>query len=260
MDPSAVIAAESLRFSEVLADTSPQTRCPTCPEWNADDLLWHLAEVQHFWAEVLARDARTDTDAEAIEADAPARPEDTQGKLDLRARGTELLLDQLDRLDDAEPRWSWWEPDQTVGFTRRMQTCEATIHRVDAELTAGVPVTPLTEDVAVAAIDHCADVMWGWMPEWGDYEPLATVELRATDIDRKWLIEVGHWTGTGPESGKSFDWPRAIRALGGDPSASVEGPAQDVALWFWTRPASVDISGEQSALRALDRLLAHGIQ
>src|SRR5690606_345960 len=60
-------------------------------------------------------------------------------------------------------------------------------------------------------------VMWGWMPEWGDYEPLATVELRATDIDRKWLIEVGHWTGTGPESGKSFDWPRAIRALGAIP-------------------------------------------
>ena len=26
---------------------------PSCPDWNADDLLWHLAEVQWFWATIV---------------------------------------------------------------------------------------------------------------------------------------------------------------------------------------------------------------
>ena len=25
---------------------------PSCPDWDADDLLWHLAEVQWFWGEI----------------------------------------------------------------------------------------------------------------------------------------------------------------------------------------------------------------
>ena len=29
------------------------TRVPTCPDWTADDLLWHLAEVQWFWGEIV---------------------------------------------------------------------------------------------------------------------------------------------------------------------------------------------------------------
>lgn len=55
--------------------------------------------------------------------------------------------------------------DQTVGFTRRMQTYEATMHRVDAELTAGLPVGPIAPDVAASAVDHAIDVMWGWQQE-----------------------------------------------------------------------------------------------
>jgi hypothetical protein len=57
----------------------------------------------------------------------------------LREQATTALLEQLDRLDDAEPRWSWWPPEQTVGFTRRMQIHEATMHRVDAELLECAP-------------------------------------------------------------------------------------------------------------------------
>jgi len=47
---------------------------------------------------------------------------------------------------------------------RRMQTYEATMHRVDAELTADLPTGPIAPDVAVGAVDHAVDVMWGWRP------------------------------------------------------------------------------------------------
>ena len=37
-----------------LADCDLDARVPSCPDWNAADLLWHLgAEVQDFWAWVL---------------------------------------------------------------------------------------------------------------------------------------------------------------------------------------------------------------
>jgi hypothetical protein len=45
-----------------------------------------------------------------------------------------------------------------------MQTYEATMHRVDAELTADLPTGPIAPDVAVGAVDHAVDVMWGWRP------------------------------------------------------------------------------------------------
>lgn len=83
----------------------------------------------------------------------------------LRRQATADLISVLAELDDAQPRWSWWEPEQTVGFTRRMQTYEATMHRVDAERAAGLEPGPIAGDVAAGAVDHCVDVMWGWLPE-----------------------------------------------------------------------------------------------
>src|SRR3954452_8365930 len=47
------IRTESARFREVLTGCGPSARVPTCPEWDAADLLWHLAGVQLFWAKVL---------------------------------------------------------------------------------------------------------------------------------------------------------------------------------------------------------------
>ena len=60
------IRTESARFREVLADCDPAARVPACPDWDADDLLWHLASVQAFWAEVVrSRPAPADEDYES---------------------------------------------------------------------------------------------------------------------------------------------------------------------------------------------------
>ena len=44
------IRDESARFREVLTVADPAARVPGCPDWDADDLLWHLTTVQQFWA------------------------------------------------------------------------------------------------------------------------------------------------------------------------------------------------------------------
>ena len=226
-------------------------------------MLWHLTEVHGFWARVLADNVRTEAEMEAVERLKPERSaqKTTADILVLREQATAALVDQLARLADDEPRWSWWEPDQTVGFTRRMQICEATMHRVDAELTADVDVGPIEQDVATLAVDHCVDVMWGWMPEWADYQPQTVVEFVAIDTGRRWLLEVGHWTGTGPESGKPFDEPRAVRAgQGAEPAVTVSAPVEDLALWSWTRGGTVQTTGDPDGVAALERLIANGIQ
>src|ERR671937_251428 len=44
---------ESRKFRDVLADCDPAADVPSCPDWRAADLLWHLGEVQHWWTAVV---------------------------------------------------------------------------------------------------------------------------------------------------------------------------------------------------------------
>ena len=261
MDHIEVIRAESRRFAEVLAHAQPDAPCPTCPEWTASDLLWHLVEVQDFWARILETGATTDEQMQAIDDDKPPRPDTIDEMLAPRERATQRLCQQLARLGDGEPRWTWWPADQTVGFTRRMQVCEATMHRVDAELAAGVRRSAISREVAAALVDQCVDIMWGWIPDWAAYEARGVVELLAADTGTRWLLEVGHWTGVGPESGRAFDLPCARRAPGdAAASAMAVGPVIDLALWAWTRGGVVQRAGDEGLVAALDALIANGIQ
>ncbi|MHA3022061.1 maleylpyruvate isomerase family mycothiol-dependent enzyme [Mycobacterium sp. BMJ-28] len=254
MDRAAIIRAESQRLAEVLGAAEPEAQCPTCPDWNALDLLWHLTEVHWFWAQILARDARTEADVHAVEQAKPPRPTRVADLQALRDSSTRALLHQLGRLDDAEPRWTWWEPDQTVGFTRRMQTYEATMHRVDAELTAGMAVGPISPGAAAGAVDHAVDVMWGWLPAGARDEPSAVAEFVASDVDRSWLVDVRRWTAA---SGASGCYAR--RAAAGRADVTVTGPVQDLALWAWTRGGSVAVAGKPSAEAALREVVANGM-
>lgn len=267
MDRLEIIARESDRFAAVLADCPPDAPCPTCPEWTAQDLLWHLAGVHHFWSRILGDDIRTGEEAEALEGEEPERPADIRGMLGMRENATLRLMDQLAHLADDEPRWTWFPSDQTVGFTRRMQTYEATMHRVDAELTAGAEVSPIAPDVAEGAVDHCVEVMWdaigAWIPEGSTDESAAIVELVASDTGRQWLVDVGHFHGVGATSGKEFDFMRArAAAADAEPTGTVTGTAEQLALWAWGRAPidSVSISGSDEAVTAVRGLIEQGIQ
>jgi len=250
MDRIAIIRIEAQRLADVLAVTDPDARCPTCLDWSATDLLWHLTSVHYFWAAVLERNVRTESDIAAVEQAKPDRPSAMPDLLALREQATAALCNQLESLDDAEPRWSWWPPDQTVGFTRRMQTHEATFHRVDAELTAGAPISPIADDVAADALDHAVDVMWGWLPDGATYEARAVVNFVATDVDRRWLVEVGH----------ANDRPRAVRATAGEATATVSGSVGALALWAWTRGGAVQVSGDTASVRTLNAVVNNGMQ
>ena len=253
------IQVESDRLGAVLATTDPATRVPTCPDWSAADLLKHLTRVHQFWAAVIG-DRLTAEAVGEFEKSRPPLPDDVVQLQDLRRKATADLLTALTGRDPSEPAWSWFPPDQTVGFTWRMQTHEATMHRVDAELTAGLPISPIDTEVAADGIDHVVDVMWAWAPADAERRVTATIELKATDTDQSWLVRTIRWSGQA--WGQTFDNQIGCeRADAGEPDATVAGTAEDLDLLVWTRlDRAIARAGDQHALSEFQAMLDGGIQ
>lgn len=259
IDRSDHILTESDRFAAVLASTDPGSRVPTCPEWNAVDLLKHVTQVHQFWAAVIG-DRLTATEVGEFEKSRPALPDDPVPLLELRREATADLLRALGDRDPSEEAWSWFPPDQTVGFTWRMQTHEATIHRVDAELTAGLPISPINSELAADGVDHALDVMWAWAPAEVERQVTGTIELRATDTQQSWLINMIRWSGQA--WGQTFhDQIGCARVDAGTAGASISGTAEDLDLLVWTRAdRTVVRSGDEQALSEFQAMLDDGIQ
>ena len=110
-----------------LADCDLDTRVPSCPDWNAADLLWHLgADVQDFWAWILEhRPEGPDGYPELTRPDSPA------GLLEAFDTATARLSPPSASVGPDEHAWTW-STDQTAGFIGRRQAHEALIHRLDA--------------------------------------------------------------------------------------------------------------------------------
>nr|WP_278259644.1 maleylpyruvate isomerase N-terminal domain-containing protein [Nocardioides convexus] len=177
----------------MLTDCDPAARVPSCPDWDAADLLWHLTTVHHFWHHVVThRPAAPPEDAE------PARPASYDDLLALHVATTERLLAALDAADPAETAWTWSE-EQTVGFIHRRQAHEALIHRLDAGLTAGA-TTPLPAALATDGVDEVLGVIYGGLPEWGRFAPEDLyVEYRASDTGTSVWTRLGTFSGTTPD-------------------------------------------------------------
>lgn len=253
------IHAESDRFAVVLAATDPASRVPTCPDWNALDLLKHLTKVHQFWAAVIG-DHLTETAVGEFEKTRPALPDDPEQLQGLRRQATADMLVALNDRDPSEPAWSWFPPDQTVGFTWRMQTHEATLHRVDAELAAGLEISPISPEVATEGIDHVLDVMWAWVPPELERRVTGTLELRATDTQQSRLVNTFRWSGQA--WGQAFDNQIGCeRSDGGAADATVTGTAEDLDLLVWTRAdRNVVRSGDPRSLSEFQAVLDYGIQ
>lgn len=257
------LARESRRFAEVLTGVDPSVPVPTCPDWSAADLVWHLAEVQWFWGSIAGRRV-TDADAiDALEADKPPRPAAYHDLLALSDSARERLSAAVADGPDDTPLWSW-AAEQTLRFTRRRQAHEALIHRVDAELSAGLPVESLDPALAADGIDEVLTIMWAELPAWGSFDPAEEViRIETTDTGHSWTVQLGRMTGTSTNTGKTYDEPSVelVEPGGREPDARVRGTASDLDQWLWNRAnTGIDGSGSEPALDGLAALIAEGVQ
>jgi len=237
------LRTESHRFREVLTDCDPRARVPSCPDWSAWDLAYHLAEVQWFWGGVVMDRPKSPGD----QPDLP-RGDTFEDTLDTFDDVSQRLVDALAKADPADPAWTW-SVEQTVGFIFRRQAHEALIHRLDAELVAG-RVTPLDATLAADGVDETLDVMFGGCPPWGEFSGLphhVRVDMADTD-DRVW-VQIGRFSGTDPDGVHHEE--DDIHVVGDpdvEPDAVVSGPAGALDAWLWRRgdDSQVHVTGDKA--------------
>lgn len=232
------IRLESRRFRDVLADCDPSARVPSCPDWTAADLLWHLTGVQTFW-ERIVRERPAGPDEEWEEPERPSTYDELLAAFDNRHAA---FVTALEASEPAEPAWTW-STEQTVGFTFRRQAHESLIHRLDAELAAG-SVTALDPRLAADGVDEALDIMFGGTPEWGRFDPLPHhVRVDLADTDTQVWVQLGTFSGTSPDGVDYAAEPdiAVVPDPGGDPDAVMEGLAADVDAWLWRRRDDADI-------------------
>jgi len=261
LDYVAHIRSDSARFAEVLANLRDPVRVPSCPDWDAGDLLWHLTEVQWFWGAIVVD--RLDSPDPAEEA-TPERPGDHDGLLELFERASSRLTDGLDATPPETRLWTWADNDQTAGFIRRRQAHEALIHRVDAELTAGLP-SVLDMALATDGVDELLRVMLGDLPEWATFSPEdAVIRIEAVDSGRSWDLVLGRFTGTSPNTGNTYDEP-AIELLDdteSGPTTTILGTAADLDLWLWNRGSEdrLQVDGSVELFERFKGVVAQGVE
>jgi uncharacterized protein (TIGR03083 family) len=246
------IRHESARFRDVLADCDPSARVPTCPDWDAADLLWHLAEVQLSWARVVRH---RPADPESIDEPEAERPEQYAEVLEAFDDFSEALATELGRAEPEAEAWHW-SGDNRVATTYRRQAHEALIHRVDAELTAGVPVTAFDPALADDGVAEVLGVMYGGEPEWGSFTRTGeTFAVHLTDTGTTLLVALGKFSGTVPDSGKVFKDEDDLWLVeeGPEPVATVSGTAADVDTWLWHRDPGLTVG-----LSDADRIRVEG--
>ena len=266
LDYLAHLARDSARFVEVLRQTPPESRVPTCPDWDADDLLWHLAEVQRFWGTIVTRGLTAGADVKAL--DNGTRPVDRDDLLAFYDEASRGLHQILSTTPDDKPVWTWSD-DHTVGFILRRQAHEALIHRLDAELTAGER-RPMGPELSTDGVDEILRVMYGGAPSWGRFapDPTQTLRIRTTDTGLSWLLTLGQLTGT-DDHGTTHDEPDLRVAesdaggsdTGATAAATVSGTAADLDCWLWHRPPTGEIEriGDPQVLQHFDQIIAQGI-
>ena len=257
LDYLAHLAADSERFAEVIARAPADKPVLSCPDWNAADLCFHLAEVQWFWARIVAGRL---TETEQVEA--LPDPERTDDPGAFFAQATTALQQALAATPPETKVWSWAE-EQTAGFSYRRQAQEALIHRVDAELVADER-TPLDPALAADGVAEALTVMYGDPPrDWGEFrpDPARVLEFVSTDTGDRWRTVVGRFTGTS-RSGKEHDL-MIIDVAGPElvPSAQVSGAAGDLDCWLWHRATlgEVTTEGDPATLAAFAETTSGGI-
>ena len=261
-DSTAFIAhliSESERFGSSLALANPTDPVPSCPDWTASDLLWHLTEVQVFWSAIVGRRLEDPSEAESTK---PARPSDFVEGLSLFERTTGDLVGALESASPSTPVWTWSD-DHTVSFVTRRQAHEALIHRIDAELVVG-DASELDPDLAADGIDEALRIIFGGVASGqrfsagGGNGRLSTVSGAAS-----WDIELGRLGGTNPSTGSTYEVDSFVvvdRGLSAEPDFTVEGPAGHLDAWLWGRQTldGLSATGDSAVLERFVSSLSPG--
>jgi uncharacterized protein (TIGR03083 family) len=243
MDPDrylTLLRADGDRLAEVAA-SGLDPLVPACPGWTVRDVVAHLAEVYQHKLACIREGRRPD----------PWPPEDfaTREPLSFFRESLDELIEELKARGPEAPSYTWWKPDQTVGFWYRRMAQETAVHRVDVE-SGHDAVTPVDDELALDGIDEVlerflADEDWAEMPV--DEAAGTTVAVRSGD--HAWRVHLERESVT-------------IEPGPGHAEATVTGEPSELLLWLWGRrpDSAVHVEGDSDVVHALRERLVLATQ
>lgn len=254
LDYPEAIRTESARLLAAARDRL-DALVPSCPGWRMGDLVFHLGEVQDFWAHVASSGPVEQPSRD--DHPEPARPADAALLAWAQGR-TAALLDAIADLDLDAPLWNWSRGPQVGAFVPRRMAQEAAVHRWDAQHAAalhGAPdeeardgragVDPIAAGLALDGLDEFLTLF----VEAADGEPESRDARLGLDPDGEhpgWTITLAH------------PLPETTAGVDADADLVLSGPAGELLLELWGRPAELRRSGDEAAGAAvLDRLRAY---
>ena len=221
---------------------------PCCPGWTMHNLVFHVGEVY------LEKATSMRTGQTPKEWPPPGLAE--EAPLALLARAYGELIAELSTRDPASPTPTWYEPDQTVGFWIRRMAQETVIHRIDAEQAAGLPSTPVPDDLAVDGIDEVLRVFLSYASvNWpDDFSKMKGGHLAGEDGRDTITITAGPATWTLRPS------PRGVLVADGaadSPRVALEAAPDPMLRWLWGRAGddSVRVAGDPAWAAYLRRMM-----
>ncbi|WP_320066847.1 maleylpyruvate isomerase family mycothiol-dependent enzyme [Micromonospora sp. RTGN7] len=224
---------DSERLAALAADF-PDRRVPTCPGWNVLGVVRHLAEVYEH--KILCMELGRDP----VDGERSPVPETVSEVLARYLDERDALFTLLSSRNPNDMSYTWFPPDQSVGFWYRRMAHETVIHRVDVELACGRK-TPLDPGLAT---DGIAELL-GFLTHSTDRPPRQgcphrTVELRSGG--QSWYVSLRE---------------RDVQRPAGTPviDACLEGEPEDLLLALWGRhpldSAPIRVTGDASTIAEL---------
>ncbi|MFJ1865453.1 maleylpyruvate isomerase family mycothiol-dependent enzyme [Streptomyces sp. NPDC088097] len=219
--------------AERAGDTAP---VPSCPEWRVDDLLRHTGSV-HRWATLVVGEGRVEApafpDASALPAAEPAA---------WFREGHAALVRTLNEAPAELACWTFLPtaPPSPLAFWARRQAHETTVHRLDAQLAAGVAPSPVDAEFAEDGVDELLIGFHARPRSRVRTERPRVVRIRAADTGAVWTVHLS------PEPA------RTVRGDTGDPAhCEITGDAAWLYAALWNRAplTGPGITGDESLAR-----------
>ncbi|MFI0787522.1 maleylpyruvate isomerase family mycothiol-dependent enzyme [Streptomyces lydicus] len=242
VDHHAAVAAETAKFTAVLNGADLATPVPTCPDWTLAELVKHAGSVQRWFSVLLHARIQSPPQSREVELRLPASTDAYPRWLEESAA---VAAEAFAATDPNLPMWAWGA-DQHARFWARRMLFETLVHRVDAELSLGLPPV-IDRALAVDGIDEfLVNLPFAtfFAPKVANLRGAGeTLRFRATDADADWLVTLR------PDG---FGLAAAGRTAGATVDATVEATAADLLLLLYGRrhhdAEGVAVAGDQDLL------------
>jgi uncharacterized protein (TIGR03083 family) len=237
------LAEDYTLLRDAAASVDLDALVPTCAGWTMGDLVYHVAEVYLHKVTIMR----------AGEWPRPWPPPGlaAEPRLALLGRAYGELTAELDARDIAQPVPTWYEPEQTAGFWLRRMAQETVIHRIDAELAAGLPSVRVPDDLALDGVDEVLTRFLGYFsPDpagWYLAEADGTSAIVVSSGGSGWTVRPSQSAEVTVSAGAD-DSPRATVSAAPDP----------MLRWLWGRAGNdvITVTGDPAWAGYLRRLIA----